>query len=121
MLRFMKEKFNLVKKDSIIRLSFYVSLGFFLLQCLLIAFFFGKLPPFIPFMNSLVWGSERLVPSSIILSIPLVWLAIFCINYFSSIFIYKNHTLAARILSFNMLLFALLSLFANVQILLLVF
>ncbi len=117
----MREKYSLVKRDSIIRLSLYLTIILFLFQCVLIAFFYGKLPPYIPFMNSFVWGNERLFPSFVVLTIPLVWIVVFIINYMSSLFIYKNHTLAARILTFNTLLFALLSLFANVQILLLVF
>lgn len=84
-------------------------------------FFFSKLPPLIPLLNSRPWGESRLEPSSTILLIPLIIIVVFFLNNFLSAVFYRRNSLIARILAFNSLLFIGLSLVALTQISLLVF
>ena len=90
-------------------------------ELVLIALIYPKLPPLIPFLNSQPWGEARLYPSWTILLVAPSVILVFFINGFLGTAFYNKNTLIARILSFNSLLFALLSFFAFVQIIFLVF
>ncbi len=117
----MKNNFKVLLSDNLIKISLYSSLFLIILQLVLIAFFYSKLPPLIPFLNSRPWGEERLVPTGVAFIIPVVFIVIFIINNFFASIYYKKNTLIARILSFNCLLLIMLGFIAYVRIVFLVF
>lgn len=117
----MKDGFNVIISDKILRISIGLSLCFLLIVTALIAVFYQQLPPFIPFFNSMPWGTDRLYTSLVVVFVPLVFLLVLFANTVISIKIYQKHTLFARMVSFNGLLFVVLGFLAYVQILLLVF
>lgn len=118
---FMKDSINFVFKDNLIRISIILSILFILIQGILVAVFSSKFPPLIPFFNSRPWGEARLVSSSIILFIPLLYIFVFIVNSILSSLYYKKNMLVARLLSFSALLFIFLGILAFVQIIFLVF
>lgn len=117
----MKENFREVIHDKLIRITSGASVV--LLVGLILTFFLfqQKLPPVVPFFNSLPWGVERLAPVSAVMLVPPVLIAIFLLNNLLTVALYKRHTLVARILSFNALLFIFLGLMAYIQIVLWIF
>lgn len=117
----MKDNFKLLFADVIVRTSLVASLLLIFLQTALIIFFYSKLPPLIPVLNSQPWGNERLYGSGVTLLFPVVLLLILITNVIISSFYYKKHTLIARILSFNSLICIILGLLAYLQIILLVY
>lgn len=116
----MKKAFNTLMSDNIIKVSFGVSLIVVVLVSILIAFFYQQLPPYIPFFNSLPWGTERLFSSVVILTLPIIFLLVIIINNILSAYLYNKHTLMARMISFNGLLVIILGFLAYLQIVLLV-
>lgn len=116
----MKKVFSIVMSDNIIKVSFGVSLIIVVLVSILIAIFYQKLPPFIPFFNSLPWGTERLFSSVIVITLPVIFLLVIMINNMLSAYLYAKHTLMARMISFNGLLVIILGFLAYLQIILLV-
>ncbi len=121
MQKYMKDNLRLILQDNLIRICLYVSISFIFIQTLLTVYFFPKLPPLIPFINSRPWGHERLASSSLIFLIPGFFVVIFLINNLMSAFFYKQNTLMARMLSITALLFILLGILAFLQIIFLVF
>ncbi len=116
----MKNAFNTLLSDNIIKVSSGASFLLLLIATLLIAFFYQKLPPYIPFFNSLPWGTERLFSSVIVVFLPLIFLLVLIINNALSAYVYEKHALIARMISFNGLLVILLGFLAYLQIVLLV-
>lgn len=117
----MKEKFNLLLSDQFVRISLLLSVLFIVPLILLIIFSYSKLPPLIPFFNSMPWGEERLYFSKIIILLPLFLITIFILNILQAVFVYKKYVLLSRIVLFNCFLFLLLSLLSYLQILFLTF
>lgn len=117
----MRDNFRLILRDKIIRITIVVVPFFIFLQFAVLAFVFRSLPPYIPFFNSLPWGEERLFVSYIVIILPILFLSAFIVNTVLSSMYYRKHTLLARILSFNSMLFVLLGFMAFLQILVLVF
>ena len=117
----MRERFSLTLSDNFIRISLALSLLFLIPSIVLIVLSYEKLPPLIPLFNSMPWGEERLFASTINIFFPLILLSIFVVNLLIGSIIYKKFALAARILSFNSLLFITLAFLAYIQILFLVF
>jgi len=117
----MRENLREFFKDSIVRIVMAASVILILLQTILIAIFYSKLPPLIPFLNSQPWGEGRLYPASVVFAFPIILLTVFIANNLLSAAFYKSYTLIARIFSFNSLLFIILGFLAYVQIILLVF
>lgn len=117
----MRGSLNLILSDSIIKTSFYFSLGVIILTCVLILLTFSRLQPLIPFLNSQPWGPDRLYTSKAVFVIPFILAGVFLINNILSIYYYKENTLVSRILSFNAFLFIFLGFLAYIQIVLLVF
>lgn len=117
----MNGNFNLLWRDKLIRLTLLLSIVLSVATTILIALFYHKLPPLVPFFNSMPWGRERLAPVYYIGTLPLVFLIVLILNNFMSIAIYQSHTLLARILSMNGFLFVLFGFLAYLQILFLVF
>jgi hypothetical protein len=116
----MKNAVSTLLSDNIIKVSFGVSFTVLLLFTGLIAFFYQKFPPFIPFFNSLPWGTERLFTSFAVIFLPLLFLTIIIINNALSAYLYSRHALMARMVSFNGLLVVVLGFLAYLQIVLLV-
>lgn len=117
----MKEKFNLLLADQFIKISLSLSLLFIIPLIILIIATFSKLPPLIPFFNSMPWGEERLYTSRAIIFLPVILTIVFVFNLFLATGIYKKYALISRIVLFNCFLFLLLSLLAYLQILFLTF
>lgn len=117
----MKDNFRLLFSDVIVRISLIASLLLIFAQAALIVFFYFRLPPLIPVLNSQPWGNERLYGSGVTLLFPVILLLILIINVIISSFYYKKHSLIARILSFNSLICIILGLLAYLQIILLVY
>ncbi len=113
----MKEKFKPLVTDQFTRISLLLSLLFIIPLIILIFFTFSKLPPYIPFFNSMPWGEERLFSSKIAIFLPAILLVVFTMNVFQAVYVYKRYALVARIVMFNSFLFLLLSLLAYLQIL----
>jgi hypothetical protein len=117
----MKESFKILLKDKMVRLLFIFSFVFLLIHIFFVALFYPNLPPYIPFFNSMPWGDARLIPSYLILSLPLVLCVIFMVNLGFELILYKRFPLIARVLQFNTTLFIFLSFLAFLQIVFLVF
>lgn len=118
---FMKENFKHFISDRFIKVSVWSSVLLLVAQIMLIGITFLRLPPYIPFFNSMPWGEDRLSPSQIILFFPVILITIFLMNIFIGTALYKKYAFIARILVFNVLLFTLLGFFAYLQIIFLVF
>jgi len=112
---------KIVFSDKIIKVSFFASLLLTGISSAIIAVFYTKLPPLIPFYNSMPWGEGRLAPSHFILAFPLLFIAIIVINILVSLRVHNNYMLLSRILSVNALLFIVFGFLAFVQIIFLVF
>lgn len=117
----MKDNFSELLKDNMVRLLLTASLFLLIIHVFLVAWFYPKLPPYIPFFNSMPWGEARLIPASLILSVPIMITTIFVGNLLISSFLYIKYPLIVRILQFNSLLFIFLSFLAFLQIIFLVF
>lgn len=117
----MKGNFKAAFSDKIITTSLNFSLFLMMISSVLIALFYTKLPPFIPFFNSLPWGGERLAPSYYLIFLPVFFVLILIVNSIISVRVYTSYTLLSRILSVNALLFVLFGFLALIQIIFLVF
>jgi len=117
----MRENIKLALSDNLIKISIATSSILIVTQVILTVLFVPKFPPLIPFLNSQPWGPDRLFPAAIAFLIPFSFIIIFLINNSASAIFYQKNTLAARILSFNALLFIFLGILAFVQIIFLVF
>lgn len=116
----MKKTFNILFSDNIIKVSFSASIFLLLVATLLIALLYQQLPPYIPFFNSLPWGTERLFSSIIVVFLPIIFLLVLFINNALSAYFYERHALIARMISFNGLLVIILGFLAYLQIVFLV-
>ncbi|HRN96331.1 MAG TPA: hypothetical protein PLD54_02710 [Candidatus Levybacteria bacterium] len=116
----MKKTINILLSDNIIKMSAGISFTVLLVCTILIAVFYTKLPPYIPFFNSLPWGTQRLFSSIGVIFLPIIFLVIILLNNALSAYLYSQHALMARMVSFNGLLFVILGFLAYVQIVLLV-
>lgn len=117
----MKENFKILLKDKMIRVLFIFAFGLLVVHIFLVALFYPNLPPYIPFFNSMPWGDARLIPSYLILSLPVVLCTVFVINLAFELQLYRKFPLTARVLQFNTALFIFLSFLAFLQIVFLVF
>lgn len=116
----MKKTINTVLSDNIMKLSTGLSFMVLLICTVLIAVLFSKLPPYIPFFNSLPWGTQRLFSSTVVIFLPIVFLFIIIVNNILSTYLYSQHALIARMVSFNGLLVVILGFLAYLQIVILV-
>lgn len=117
----MSAKISTLFKDSSIKYSLLLSFFFLIIQIILLVFFYAKLPPLIPFFNSLPWGQERLGKLELVFLVPAGTLLILILNTYIAKRIYIKHGLTSRLLSVNGLLISLLGFVALAQIMLLVF
>lgn len=117
----MKDSFNTLISDKFIRLAFILSVILICIHSTITVLFQPNMPPVIPFFNSFPWGIERLMHAGIVMVLPPALIGVFLVNNIISLFVYKRHTLIARILSFNALLVVFLGFLAYLQIVLLVF
>lgn len=117
----MRGKIKIFLSDQFVRLSLILSVLFVIPLLFIIGYSINKLPPLIPFFNSMPWGEERLINSNVILVLPLLVIGIFLANIFQAIFSYSKYVLVSRIIMFNTFLFLLLGLLAYLQILFLTF
>ncbi len=117
----MKDKFKLIISDQFVRISLVLSFVFIVPLTTIIIVTYSNLPPLIPFFNSMPWGEDRLVGSTVSLFLPLLLLGIFIANILQASLAYSRYVLVARIVMFNTFLFLLLGLLAYLQILFLTF
>lgn len=117
----MKEFINLITHDNAVKYSFISSVVFLMLLTALLIFQYNKFPPIVPLFNSLPWGKSRLVPTQMILIIPIFLTIITGTNVLLFSSLYKKYTILSRMLSVNILLSVVLTFIAFIQIILLVF
>jgi hypothetical protein len=100
---------SIVKADKIIKWGMIFSLFFLLSQAVLLAFFYLKLPPFVPIFNQLPWGEARLgVKYEILLPFTITTI-FFLFNYFLLVRLYTTMPLVSRIIGITTLLASLLA------------
>lgn len=116
----MKKTINTVLSDNILKLSAGMSFAVLLICTVLIAVLYNSLPPFIPFFNSLPWGTQRLFTSTALIFLPIIFLLVIIVNNVLSTYLYSKHALMARMVSFNGLLVVILGFLAYLQIVFLV-
>ena len=116
----MKLNFTQVKKDNVIKISAGISLLTLFVFTGIIFLIQSNLPPYVPLLNNMPWGTERLLGKNILLLLPAVACLMVLLSTIMVGALYEKNILMARILSFNMLLFTVLSLLALLQIILLV-
>lgn len=117
----MNGSISYIFKDKSIRYSLVLAGASCALQLLSIGFLYFKLPPVIPFFNSLPWGEARLVPIHVFFMMPFTILAFAVINVFFAATTHSKYALVSRMLSLNILLASILSTIALIQIFLLIF
>ena len=98
-----------------------LSLFFIFLEIILLVLFFRKLPPYIPFFNSMPWGGLRLADPKAMLYLLSSFIVVVIVNNFLGTILYSPYSLTSRILSITSLLFVFLGFLASVQIFILVF
>lgn len=116
----MKKITDKILSDNILKLSTILSFVLLLSSSMLIAFSYTSLPPYIPFFNSLPWGTERLFSSMIVIFLPILFLIVLIGNVLLSVRLYATNALMARMISFNGLLVMMLGFLAYLQIIFLV-
>lgn len=117
----MKEKFRKFIKDKFISFSFWSALAGVIVVAILVLVTYGSLNPYVPLLNSLPWGEERLVESKYVLIVPISACIIYILNSLISIILYNKYVLISRILAINALLFVMFGLLSYAHLLLLVF
>src|SRR5579872_4419623 len=104
---FMSTSFKTLLQDRIIQVSFWGSMLFFVVSCLVVAITYTHLPPFLPLYNKLAWGYARLGHTYEIL-IPIGIPLLLCIvNIFLGKYLYEKVPLLARFLFLITFLIAL--------------
>jgi hypothetical protein len=116
----MKKITDTVLADNILKFSTLLSFMILLFVSGIIAISYANLPPYVPFFNSLPWGTERLFSSIVVIVLPLAFLFVIIVNILLSAHLYTKHALMARMVSFNGLLVMTLGFLAYLQIMLLV-
>lgn len=117
----MKGKVRFLAKDRFIFYTLLITTLFLVLSSVSIFLSYASLPPLIPIFNSMPWGISRLYDSNIVIFIPAIMFGVVIINTIITLAIYKNYVLLGRIISFNSLLFSVLTTLAYLQILLLIY
>lgn len=115
------ENSKLLIKDNVVKVSLSFSFAIFFLTGILIAFLYSKFPPFVPLLNSLSWGVERIVPTKTILFLLPIFLVVIALNFLLSVAVYKKNPLLGRIIIFNAFLFSLLVFLAITEVVFLIF
>lgn len=97
--------------------SFLVSIIFVLLQVLLIAFYWRRLPPEIPLFYSKPWGSAMLSSMLFIWIIPVISFFFIFVNFCIVIFFLQENKFLNRVLCVTSLLVAFTSFYGLLRIL----
>lgn len=86
----------------------------FIIQIILIVWFYNQLPPEIPLFFSRPWGGDWLTSTSSIFVLPLFSLVTFLLNYFLALFYHQKKHLLSQLL----VIFAfIVSFFSTVSVL----
>lgn len=117
----MKNNIKKALSDKGIGYALIFSFILLVLQVGLVSLEYLKLPPLVPLFNSLSWGNDRLAFRVFVFFVPLLLLSMGIFNIGIAASFYKKHILLSRMLSYNLLLCAVLSTIAVVQVLFLVF
>lgn len=117
----MKNNIRKALSDKGIGYALIFSFVLLLIQVVLVSFEYFKLPPLVPLFNSLSWGNDRLTFRVFVFFVPLLLLSTGILNIGIAAASYRKHILLSRMLSYNLLLCAILSTIALAQILFLVF
>jgi hypothetical protein len=94
--------------DRTIWWSTLIAVILLLLCIILVAIFYGSLPPFIPLFNQLPWGTERLSSKTSLLLPVLVAFIIVACNSILTKYIYERMSITARMLAVTTLLLSVL-------------
>lgn len=97
--------------------SFLVSIIFVLLQVLLIAFYWRRLPPEIPLFYSKPWGSEMLSQLPLIWIIPALSFFFVFVNFCIVIFFLQENKFLNRVLCVTSLLIGFIAFYGLLRIL----
>ena len=103
----MKEFFKTLRKDSVLRWGFWITMLFITLSFLAIGIAYTNLPPFIPLYNHMPWGYARLGRTYELFLLPILVAGITAINTFLGTRLLVKHTLLARFLFISMICIAL--------------
>ncbi len=99
----MREAFNTLKRDRIVKRSYLVSCFLLAITFFYTIFLYGRFPPFIPVFNQLPWGMERL-GGKVTLFLPIILTGgIILINIIFSQYAYKHMPLIVRMVSITTL------------------
>ncbi|MFA6007244.1 MAG: hypothetical protein WC784_01185 [Candidatus Shapirobacteria bacterium] len=91
----------------------------FILQIILILWFFNQLPPQVPLFFSQNWGSAWLTSSTYIFILPLFSLLVMLLNYFLALYFYQKKFLLSQLLvvfSFIISIFSTISLIEIIKL-----
>ena len=80
----MKEYFKRLKKDRLVLRLFILSFLIIIINFIVIALAYTKLPPLLPIFNQLPWGEQRLASTPGILIPPFIASFYFVLNIFES-------------------------------------
>lgn len=117
----MNVKNSPIIRDASIKYSLIICIFFIGIQIILLGVSYTSFPPFVPFFNSLPWGTDRLALSQFVFLVPVASCIVFAVNMYIANRVYKKHTLISRILAVNSFLVSFLGLLALAQIVLLVY
>ena len=103
-------------KNSLIYFPLQIFFLLLAMSFIVIAVFYYRLPPEIPFFYSLPWGEEQLAKNYYILFIPGFTLTIFLINFIFVLIISKKDIFLAQIILWSTCFIAVLSLITLIRI-----
>lgn len=116
----MKETFNQVKADKIIRWGLTTVTIIIIVELAIIALFYFSLPPVIPLFNQMPWGENRLGTKPAIFLPPMITFAFLFLNFSLITRLYEKIPLVSRMLTITTLLISLLSLIFIIRTILLI-
>jgi hypothetical protein len=92
----------------------------FLIQLVLILWFYKELPPEIPLYFSRPWGADWLTATSSIFILPLMSLVTLLVNYFLALFYHQKKLILSQLLVIFSFIISLFSTFSVLKIISLV-
>ncbi len=99
----MKERFNYLLQDRIVKVSYFFSLVLIFLSFIYIVFIYQYLPPLVPVFNQLPWGIARLGEKAMIFLTFGINFFIFIMNVVFSLHAYRKMPLVVRMISITTL------------------
>jgi len=97
-------------KDKTISLCLQLGFSLLVIQLIIVALFWRKLPPQVPLFYSRPWGGEQLVTPTRLLILPIISLLIIGVNFTAASLIPGEEKLASQLLVIFATVFNFLSL-----------